>query len=73
MKSADAIKSALAKYETMLKEIYEKIEEDEEWKGVSRKAKNEELFVSLSKDIDKLTAQIPEMDFKVRFAKWVLE
>ena len=73
MKTPEAIKSAVAKYETELATIRERLESANQWLDAAEFMRSPDLFVAQVKERDELRSREKEMDFKVRFAKWVLE
>ena len=73
MKTADAIKAAVAKYEADLATIRERLESANQWLDAAEFMRAPDLFVAQVKERDELRSREKEMDFKVRFAKWVLE
>lgn len=73
MKTPEQIKAAIARYEKDLKAIRSGIEDVEVWKDASRCMKNEQLFIQQREELQDLRKKEADMDFKIRFAKWVLE
>ena len=74
MKTEQAIKAAIAKYEEELARLQGDLEDVERaWKKASNVLDNPDVFVSCIKEREHLTKQIEQFDFKIRFAKWVLD
>ena len=74
MKTEQAIKAAIAKYEQELARLKSDWDDVERaWKKAGNVLDNPDFFVSCIKEREHLTAQIEQFDFKIRFAKWVLD
>lgn len=74
MKTEQTIKAAIAKYEEELARLQGDLEDVERaWKKAGLVLENPEFFVSCIKEREHLTKQIEQFDFKIRFAKWVLD
>lgn len=74
MKSEQTIRTAIAKYEDELARLQTDWEDVERaWKKASNVLDNPDFFVSCVKEREHLTKQIEQFNFKVRFAKWVLD
>ena len=72
MKTEETIKAAIATYEKELKTIQDKIDAITTWKDASNYIQHADLFIAQRKELDELRSCEKEMDFKIRFAKWVL-
>ena len=74
MKTEQAIRAAIATYEQELARLKSDWDDVERaWKKASNVLDNPDFFVSCIKEREHLTAQIESFDFKIRFAKWVLD
>ena len=73
MKTESAVMAALRKYEDLLNEANRKIRYEENWLDVADNQKDRDLYLATLKDLDTRRASLPEIEFKIRFAKWVLE
>jgi hypothetical protein len=74
MKTEQAIRGAIATYEQELARLQGNLEDVERaWKKAGLVLDNPEFFVSCIKEREHLTKQIEQFDFKIRFAKWVLD
>ena len=73
MKTELQIKAAVDKYESDLKTIRERLESVTVWLDAASFMQVPDLFIAQVKERDELRKRETEMDFKVRFAKWVLE
>ena len=73
MKTEETIKIAIAKYEEELKKTKDRIIDINTWIESAEFMKSPDLFVAQIKEQrDELRALEKETDFKIRFAKWVL-
>ena len=73
MKTQETIKAAVAKYESELATIRDRIDSCQTWLDAASFMQVPDLFIAQVKERDELRRRETEMDFKVRFAKWVLE
>lgn len=74
MKTEQAIKAAIAKYEEELARLQSDWDDVERaWKKAGNVLENPDFFCSCIKEREHLTKQIEQFDFKIRFAKWVLD
>lgn len=87
MKTANAVQLALTKYQNRLQEVNQQINNCKDyladgrtWSVGSKTMDADELFIAqvkyvedLKQQLAELNAEIPELEFKIRFAKWVLE
>ena len=73
MKSKDALLLALTKYNEELGKIRERLDWTKSWLDAANFMQVPELFVAQVKERDELQKREQEMDFKIRFVKWVLE
>lgn len=74
MKTEQAIKAAIATYEQELARLKSDWDDVERaWKKAGLVLDNPDFFVSCIKEREHLTAQIEQFNFKIRFAKWVLD
>ena len=74
MKTTDALKNALDKYQDELALVREKIKElDDVYVRAGAVMDNKDFLVACSKQLDELRKLEYEADFRVRFTKWVLE
>ena len=74
MKTEQAIKAAIATYEQELARLKSDWDDVERaWKKAGNVLDNPDFFVACIKEREHLTAQIEQFDFKIRFAKWVLD
>lgn len=74
MKTEQAIKAAIATYEQELARLKSDWDDVERaWKKAGNVLDNPDFFVSCIKEREHLTKQIEQFDFKIRFAKWVLD
>lgn len=73
MKTQETIKAAIAKYESELATIRNRMDDCQTWLDAASFMQVPDLFIAQVKERDELRRRETEMDFKVRFAKWVLE
>lgn len=73
MKTEQQLKTALTKYESELAIIKERLDWTTSWLDAANFMQNQELFVAQVKERDELQKREADMDFKIRFVKWVLE
>ena len=87
MKTANAVQLALTKYQNRLQEVNRQIEnckvylaDARTWAVGGKFMDAQEFFVAqvnsvmdLKEQIAELEKEIPELEFKIRFTKWVLE
>ena len=73
MKSEDALLLALTKYNEELGKIRERLDWTKSWLDAANFMQSPDLFVAQVKERDELQKREQEMDFKIRFVKWVLE
>lgn len=74
MKTEQTIKAAIAKYEDERARLQTDLEDVERaWKKAGLVLDNPDFFVACIKEREHLTKQIEQFDFKIRFAKWVLD
>lgn len=73
MKTEQQLKTALTKYESELATIKERLDWTISWLDASNFMQNQELFVAQVKERDELQKREADMDFKIRFVKWVLD
>lgn len=73
MKTEQQLKTALTKYESELATIKERLDWTISWLDAANFVQNQELFVAQVKERDELQKREADMDFKIRFVKWVLE
>ena len=73
MKSKDALLLALTKYTDELGKIRERLDWTKSWLDAANFMQAPDLFVAQVNERDELRKRETEMDFKIRFVKWVLE
>ena len=73
MKTEQQLKTALTKYKSELATIKERLDWTTSWLDAANFMQNQELFVAQVKERDELQKREADMDFKVRFVKWVLD
>ena len=74
MKTQTAVQAALNKYEEEIALVRTKLEElDDVWLRGGAIMQEREFLVQCQKRYDELRLQEKEWDFKIRFAKWILE
>ena len=73
MKTEQQLKTALTKYESELATIKERLDWTTSWLDAANFMQNQELFVAQVKERDELQKRETDMDFKIRFVKWVLD
>ena len=73
MKSKDALLLALTKYNKELGKIRERLDWTKSWLDAANFMQSPDLFVAQVNERDELRKRETEMDFKIRFVKWVLE
>ena len=73
MKSKDALLLALTKYNEELGKIRERLDWTKSWLDAANFMQVPDLFIAQVKERDELQKREQEMDFKIRFVKWVLE
>lgn len=73
MKTEQSLNLALNKYEKELVTIRDRIKDVTVWLDAASFMQHQELFVAQVKERDELRRRETELDFMVRFAKWILE
>ena len=73
MKTAETLNLALAKYKTELDKVRERLNWTKSWLDAANFMQVPDLFIAQVKERDELQKREQEMDFKIRFVKWVLE
>ena len=73
MKSKDALLLALTKYNEELGKIRERLDWTKSWLDAANFMQVPDLFIAQVKERDELQKREQEMDFKIRFVKWILE
>lgn len=73
MKTAQMLNAAIAKYETELKTIRERLDWTQAWLDAANFMQEPALFVAQVDERKELQKREQEMDFKIRFVKWLLE
>ena len=73
MKTAQMLNAAIAKYETELKTIRERLDWTQAWLDAANFMQEPALFVAQVDERKELLKREQEMDFKIRFVKWLLE
>lgn len=73
MKTEQSLNLALTKYEKELATIRGRIKDVTVWLDASSFMQHQELFIAQVKERDELRRRETELDFMVRFAKWILE
>lgn len=73
MKTRETLVLALTKYNEELGKIRERLDWTKSWLDAANFMQSPDLFVAQVKERDELREREKEMDFKIRFAKWVLE
>ena len=73
MKTQKALTLALNKYTEELGKIQERLEWTTSWLDAANFMEVPELFIAQRKEKDDLLKRESEMEFKIRFVKWVLE
>lgn len=73
MKTAETLNLALAKYKTELNKVRERLDWTKSWLDAANFMQVPDLFIAQVKERDELQKREQEMDFKIRFVKWVLE
>lgn len=73
MKTQATLQAALNKYKKELATIRDRLENVTAWLDAAEFMQSPDLFVAQVKERDELRAREKDMDFKIRFTKWVLE
>ena len=73
MKTATEIQVALSSYARDLRIIRERIAAVTAWLDAASFMQNQELFIAQVKERDDLRRRESEMEFRIKFANWVLE
>jgi hypothetical protein len=74
MKTQATLQAAINKFEEELTLVQTKLEElDDVWLRGGAIMQEREFLVECQKRYDQLLEQKKELDFKIRFTKWVLE
>ena len=73
MKNKEALALALTKYTDELGKIRERLAWTKSWLDAANFMQVPDLFIAQVKERDELQKREQEMDFKIRFVKWVLE
>lgn len=73
MKTDKALMLALNKYKEELGKIQERLEWTTSWLDAANFMQSPDLFIAQVKERDELRKRETEMDFKIRFVKWILE
>ena len=73
MKNKETLTLALTKYTDELGKIRERLDWTKSWLDAANFMQVPDLFVAQVKERDELQKREQEMDFKIRFVKWVLE
>lgn len=73
MKTRETLVLALTKYNEELGKIRERLDWTKSWLDAANFMQSPDLFVAQVKERDELREREKEMDFKIRFVKWVLE
>lgn len=73
MKNKERLTLALTKYTDELGKIRERLDWTKSWLDAANFMQVPDLFIAQVKERDELQKREQEMDFKIRFVKWVLE
>lgn len=73
MKNKETLALALTKYTDELGKIRERLDWTKSWLDAANFMQVPDLFIAQVKERDELQKREQEMDFKIRFVKWVLE
>lgn len=73
MKSCTSLAQALSKYQEELGKIQERLEWTKCWLDAANFTQTSDLFIARVKEREELQRREADMDFKIRFVKWVLE
>lgn len=73
MKTRETLVLALTKYNEELGKIRERLDWTKSWLDAANFMQSPDLFVAQVKEREELREREKEMDFKIRFVKWVLE
>lgn len=73
MKSCTSLTLALSKYQEELDKIRERLEWTKCWLDAANFTQLSDLFIAQVKEREELQKRETEMDFKIRFVKWILE
>lgn len=73
MKTEMSLSLALTKYNEELGKIRERLEWTTSWLDAANFMQVPDLFIAQVKEREELRKRETEMDFKIRFVKWVLE
>lgn len=73
MKNKETLTLALTKYTDELGKIRERLDWTKSWLDAANFMQVPDLFIAQVKERDELQKREQEMDFKIRFVKWVLE
>lgn len=73
MKSQQALLDALATYDRNLGEIQERLNSVQVWIDAANFVQCPDLFTAQVKERDDLRRREKEMEFRIRFVKWILD
>ena len=73
MKNKETLTLALTKYTDELGKIRERLDWTKSWLDAANFMQTPDLFIAQVKERDELQKREQEMDFKIRFVKWVLD
>jgi hypothetical protein len=73
LKNKETLTLALTKYTDELGKIRERLDWTKSWLDAANFMQVPDLFIAQVKERDELQKREQEMDFKIRFVKWVLE
>lgn len=73
MKTAEEIKTAVSAYTRNLRNIRDRIADVTAWLDAASFMQCQELFIAQVKERDDLRRRESEMEFRIKFANWVLE
>lgn len=73
MKNKETLTLALTKYTDELGKIRERLDWTKSWLDAANFMQVPDLFIAQVKEREELQKREQEMDFKIRFVKWVLE
>lgn len=73
MKNKDTLLLAITKFTDELNKVRERLEWTRTWLDAANFMQVPDLFIAQVKERDELQKREQEMDFKIRFVKWVLE
>lgn len=73
MKNKDTLLLAVAKFTDELNKVRERLDWTKTWLDAANFMQEPSLFVAQVEERKELQKQEQELDFKIRFVKWVLE